>query len=335
MNALSPVKDENSQSKIREFLLQFQNDLTTKLGDFDGKEAFKEDAWQRSYLGHGRTRVISGGDYFEQGGVNYSEIGGDVVPPSLVGRMPGLEGQPFWGAGVSLVLHPINPFCPTTHVNYRYFEAGPHWWFAGGADLTPFYPFREDCVHWHQTLKAAMDKHDDNYYPAFKYWCDEYFFNHHRNEARGIGGTFYDYQNGCSGTLIKEDYARKSELKTHPQLKLSQQEKSWSDLFAFHQDNASAFLDAYLPIAARRRDSPWGDIERQFQLYRRGRYVEFNLLYDRGTVFGLESKGRTESILMSLPPLVRWQYNYLPENGSREDDLTKNYLHRHIDWLAD
>jgi coproporphyrinogen III oxidase len=328
---LGENKNIDSKNLVRNFLLNYQNKLTKQLSILDGKKNFIEDTWQRDHLGHGITRVISNGDYFEQGGVNFSEIHGENPPPSLLGRMPELENHSFWGAGVSLVLHPINPFCPTVHLNYRYFEAGPVWWFGGGCDLTPYYPFKEDCIHWHQTIKATMDKHDKNYYPAFKYWCDEYFYNHHRKESRGIGGSFYDHLNGNAGVIIKDDYARKSET-NHPALHLTTHTKTWDDIFALQQDNANCFLDAYTPIANKRRSIKYNHAQRQFQLYRRGRYVEFNLLHDRGTTFGIQSNGRTESILMSLPPLVRWEYNFKAEPGSPEEDLTKNYLHRHIDW---
>lgn len=334
MSVLRSIKPNDSKKIIRAFMKSYQDTLTTELSHFDGN-TFKEDNWTRSELGQGRTRVIEQGDFFEQGGVNFSEIRGKQAPASLIGQIPELKGHGFWGAGVSLVLHPHNPYCPTVHVNYRYFEAGPIWWFGGGADLTPYYPYLEDCIHWHKTLKQAMDAHDPQYYPAFNYWCDEYFYNHHRDEARGIGGTFYDYMDGQEGLLIKADYARHSEQGDHQALQLTQQQKSWQTVFDFHQDNANAFLKAYLPIAQQRRHTPFGERERQFQLYRRGRYVEFNLLHDRGTVFGLQSKGRVESILMSLPPLVRWQYGYTPEVGSAEEALTKYYLHRHVDWLAD
>jgi coproporphyrinogen III oxidase len=334
-NKTSPQAPANTHSKklVRKFLLDYQNHLTHELSTFDGNGQFIEDEWQRENLGYGKTRVITNGDYFEQGGVNFSEIHGDNPPPSLLGRIPELEGQDFWGAGVSLVLHPINPFCPTVHLNYRYFEAGPVWWFGGGCDLTPYYAFAEDCTHWHQTIKSTMDQHDKNYYPAFKYWCDEYFFNHHRNESRGIGGSFYDNLNGNPGLILHNDYARKSEDSSHPALKLTAEAKSWDQLFAFQQDNANSFLKAYLPIAEKRRAQAYSEQEREFQLYRRGRYVEFNLLHDRGTLFGIQSNGRTESILMSLPPLVRWKYNFTPEPGSREEALTQQFLKKHINWI--
>lgn len=326
-------KPINSTSLVRDFLIQFQDQLTTKLEVLDGGAKFQEDSWCKLELGQGRTRVLKCGQLFEQGGLSFSEIRGDNPPASLLGRMPELAGQSFWGCGVSCVLHPWSPFCPTVHFNYRYFEAGEVWWFGGGADLTPFYPYKEDCEHWHRTHKHAMDKHDPAFYPAFKYWCDEYFYNHHRSETRGIGGTFYDQLNGRAGRLVKGDSARRSENKAHPALTLTAGDMNWSDLMAFHVDNANAFEHAYFPIIHKRREQPWKEAQREFQLYRRGRYVEFNLLHDRGTLFGLQSKGRTESILMSLPPLVRWEYNFQPKPDTPEDQLTRLYLKRHIDWV--
>ena len=326
-------KPADSKEKILDFFTEFHNALTLRLEGLDGGATFKEDYWSKSELGYGKTRVIKNGGVFEQGGLSFSEIHGKNPPASLLGRMPELEGKAFWGSGISCVLHPRSPFCPTVHFNYRYFEAGDVWWFGGGADLTPYYPFREDCVYWHTELKQAMDRHHANFYPAYKYWCDEYFYNHHRGETRGVGGTFYDHLNGRAGRLVKVDSARCSEDKGHAALDLEMAEMSWDDVFAFHCDNAQAFEKAYFPIIARRRDATWHDKQRQFQLYRRGRYVEFNLLHDRGTLFGLQSKGRTESILMSLPPLVRWEYNFKPIPGTLEFDLTDAYLHRHIDWV--
>lgn len=327
-------KPANSKEQVRNFLLKFQDDLTAKLEQLDGKAKFHEDKWERSHLGGGRTRVIKDGASFEQGGVGFSEITGDHIPESLLGQRPELAGQSFWGAGVSMVLHPQSPFCPTIHLNYRYFEAGDTWWFGGGSDLTPYYPFMEDCKHWHQVYKDALDKSGPNYYPAFKYWCDEYFYLHHRNETRGVGGIFFDYQDGEAGLIIKPDYARKSDRGDSEILGLQKDSKSWEQLFNLQQDAAYAFFDAYLPIAVKRKDMTWTEAQRNFQLYRRGRYVEFNLLYDRGTLFGLQSKGRVESILMSLPPLLRYEYNYQPEVGSKEDELTAKYLHRGVDWLG-
>ena len=333
MTVYNHSKPVDSKKQVRSFLQAYQNQLLSRLQQLDAKASFNEDRWQRSHLGHGRTCVIKDGDFFEQGGVNFSEIQGDKLPSTLCGRHPDLAEQSFWGCGVSLVLHPLNPYCPTVHLNYRYFEAGPLWWFAGGADLTPYYPFIEDCTLWHKEHKAAMDKHHPDYYPAFKYWCDEYFYNHHRYETRGIGGTFFDYQDGIEGHIIKSDFSRKSEQSqlNQPQAYLPQ--RSWDEMFSFQKDNAGAFLKAYMPIAKKRKHMSWSEGERDFQLYRRGRYVEFNLLHDRGTLFGIESKGRVESILISLPPLVRWQYNFEPEPGSRESLLTEKFLHRGIDWL--
>ena len=327
------TKPDNSQELIRNFLMKFQDDLTTQLEKLDHTAKFVEDKWQRSHLGSGRTRVITDGSYLEQGGIGFSEITGNKIPPTLLGQKPELEGQSFWGAGVSMVLHPRNPFCPTVHLNYRYFEAGDIWWFAGGADLTPYYAFVEDCKHWHQVHKTALDKLDPNLYPAFKYWCDEYFYLHHRNESRGIGGVFFDYQDGHAGHIIKADYARKSDRNITEFLEREQDAKNWQELFTSHKETSYAFFDAYLPIANKRKQQEYNEAQRAFQLYRRGRYVEFNLLYDRGTLFGLQSKGRVESILMSLPPLVRWEYNFQPEAGSAEEELTKKFLHRGIDWI--
>ncbi len=329
------MKPQNSREQIRNFLMQYQDDLCARLEALDGDAKFIEDQWQREHLGSGRTRVIKDGDYFEQGGIGFSDIRGNKVPESLLGQKPELAGQEFWGAGVSMVLHPRNPFCPTVHLNYRYFEAGDIFWFAGGADLTPYYPFVADCQHWHQVYKSALDKFDPNFYAAYKYWCDEYFYLHHRGEARGIGGIFFDYQDGREGLIIKPDYARQSDRKIENILNLQQQKKTWEELFAMHHELSYAFFTSYVPIAERRKNIAYDNAEKDFQLYRRGRYVEFNLLYDRGTLFGLQSKGRTESILMSLPPLVRWQYNYQPVAGSREAELTEKFLVRGVDWLAE
>ncbi len=323
-----------SRELVIGFLKDYQDRLTQALETLDGGSTFNEDTWEKSGLGEGRTRVLSGGSLIEQGGVNFSHIQGQEPPASLLGHKPELQGHPFWGAGVSLIIHPHNPFCPTVHLNYRYFEAGPIWWFAGGCDLTPYYPFLDDCRHWHETLKRPLDSHDPHAYEAFKYWCDEYFYNHHRQETRGVGGIFYDYQDGQPGLLVKPDHGRHSEQGDAPALTLMQGNKTWDEMFAFQQANANAFFAAYRPIVERRREHPWTEKERDFQLYRRGRYVEFNLLHDRGTLFGLQSKGRVESILMSLPPLVRWQYDFKADVGSPEALLTEKYLHRHIDWIT-
>ncbi len=333
--SMSAIASSSTQSRERvlRFLKHYQDRLTQRLETLEGDTTFVEDAWKKEGLGEGRTRVLSDGRVIEQGGVNFSYIQGKKPPASLLGHKPELEGYPFWGAGVSLVIHPRSPFCPTVHLNYRYFEAGPVWWFAGGCDLTPYYPFMEDCRHWHQVLKNTLDRHDKHAYRAFKYWCDEYFYNHHRHETRGVGGIFYDYQDGQSGLLIKPDHGRRSEDPGAEALKLAQGDKTWDEMFAFQQANANAFFEAYWPIIERRRHLPWTDSERDFQLYRRGRYIEFNLLHDRGTLFGLQSNGRVESIFMSLPPMARWQYNFTPQAGSREAELTDFYLHRHRDWL--
>ncbi len=324
----------DSKAQVRAFLMNYQDRLTSTLEQLDANALFQQDIWQSEHLGGGRTRVITDGALWEQGGVNFSEIQGNKIPASLLGQRPDLDGHSFWGAGVSLVLHPRNPLLPTVHLNYRYFEAGNTWWFGGGADLTPCYVFETDAQHWHQTYKDILDQHDQAYYPAFKYWCDEYFYNHHRQESRGIGGTFFDYQDGTSGKIIKADFARQSAQSDHPALSLKQEAKSWTQMLALVQDNANGFFTAYIPIAQQRHAMSWTEQQRQFQLYRRGRYVEFNLLHDRGTLFGLQSKGRVESILMSLPPLVRWQYNYKADSGTAEADLTEKYLQRAYDWVG-
>lgn len=330
---MSSSRPHDSQQQVRAFLTSYQDTLCRTLTNLDGQGHFEEDCWQKNGLGVGKTRILKAGDLFEHGGVNFSEIQSDHMPKSITGQHPHLAGQSFWGAGVSLVLHPLSPFCPTVHLNYRYFEAGDVWWFGGGCDLTPYYPDLNDCRHWHQTLKHAMDRHHPNYYPAFKYWCDEYFYNHHRQESRGIGGSFYDQLHDQPGPLVKPDHACQSADPTHPAYQLQQPSTNWQALFAFHQDHARAFFEAYLPIVERQRHKKWTEAQRDFQLYRRGRYVEFNLLHDRGTLFGIQSKGRIESILMSLPPLVRWTYNYQPPPNSPEARLTTHFLKRGIHWL--
>lgn len=228
-----------------------------------------------------------------------------------------------------MVLHPHNPYAPTVHLNYRYFEAGPVWWFGGGADLTPYYPFAEDAAHFHRTFKQACDNHHPEYYPVFKRWCDEYFYLKHRNETRGIGGIFFDYQDGLD-PLYRGPHPDKAAAIYSNQLP-PQRARSWEDVFAFVSDCGRAFLSAYVPIVEKRHKTEYGDRERQFQLYRRGRYVEFNLVYDRGTIFGLQTNGRTESILMSLPPLVRWEYGYKPEPNTPEAELYEVFL-KPNDW---
>lgn len=320
----------DSKQRVSTFLKTLQDSICEKLQSLDGGK-LREDEWERPEGGGGRSRVFSGGSIFEQGGVNFSEVWGDHLPPSILAQRPEAAGHRFYATGTSMVLHPHSPFIPTVHLNYRYFEAGPVWWFGGGIDLTPYYPFVEDVVHFHSTLKDACDRHNPEYYPTFKLWCDEYFYLKHRQETRGVGGIFFDYQDGL-GPLYKGPDA------TGPAGLYSEQvgvppQRSWDDLFAFVQNCGNAFLPAYVPIAERRLLQNYSDRERNFQLYRRGRYVEFNLVYDRGTIFGLQTNGRTESILMSLPPLVRWEYSYAPEPGTREAELYETFL-KPQDWLA-
>ena len=333
---LSPVSNltismppSDSRQRVAMFMRSLQDSICAGLEAVDGFGTFREDSWERPEGGGGRSRVMREGNIFEQGGVNFSEVSGGQLPPSIVTQRPEAAGHTFFATGTSLVLHPRSPYIPTVHLNYRYFEAGPVWWFGGGADLTPYYPFAEDAIHFHQTLQQACDRHNPLYYPTFKRWCDEYFHLKHRNEARGIGGIFFDYQddrgqlyggsNSCGSAAAYGD--SNSPVK-----------RTWDDLFAFVQTAGHAFLDAYVPIVERRKDTEYSDRERQCQLYRRGRYVEFNLVYDRGTIFGLQTNGRTESILMSLPPLVRWEYAYEPEPGSPEASLYETFL-KPQDWV--
>jgi coproporphyrinogen III oxidase len=297
--------------QVSEYLVTLQKRIVAELEHIDGKASFIEDTWEREGGGGGRSRVLKNGRVFEQAGVNYSHVFGAGLPPSATKTRPELAGKDFQAVGVSLVLHPNNPYVPTTHANFRFFIAGvgeqdPVWWFGGGYDLTPFYPFHDDVVEWHRTAKAACDRFGDDWYERYKAWCDEYFFLKHRNETRGVGGLFFDDLN----------------------------EPGFERSFEFIQSVGDSFTKAYLPIVRRRRDHPFGDRQRSFQLYRRGRYVEFNLIYDRGTLFGLQSGGRTESILMSLPPMVRWEYAWHPVPGSAEEKLYTDYL-RPRDWLGE
>jgi coproporphyrinogen III oxidase len=326
----STLPPADSRQRVSQFLKDLQDRICQKLEQADEQATFQEDSWEREEGGGGRSRVVREGGIFEQGGVNFSEVWGTQLPPSILVQRPEAAGHGFYATGTSMVLHPRNPYIPTVHLNYRYFEAGPVWWFGGGIDLTPYYPFVEDVVHFHTTLKQACDAHHPEYYPTFKRWCDEYFYLKHRGETRGIGGIFFDYQD-CRGLLYHGPDPN------GPAAIYSQQlgdigERSWETLFAFVQDCGNAFLPAYVPLVERRRSQPYGDRERNFQLYRRGRYVEFNLVYDRGTIFGLQTNGRTESILMSLPPLVRWEYGYQPEPGTREAQLYEIFL-KPQDWL--
>ena len=295
--------------QVKDYLLRLQNLICAELEQFDGKATFFVDSWDRAAGGGGESRVLSEGAVFEQAGVGFSHVFGDEMPPSATKHRPELAGKQFQAVGVSLVLHPLNPYVPTTHANFRFFSAGeenPVWWFGGGFDLTPCYPFHDDVVHWHQTAKESCEPFGDDVYARYKECCDNYFFLPHRDETRGVGGLFFDDLN----------------------------EPGFDKSFAFLQSVGDNFLNAYLPIVERRKDHPYGDRQRDFQLYRRGRYVEFNLIYDRGTLFGLQSGGRTESILMSLPPQVRWQYDWKPEPGSAEEELYRDYL-RPRDWLGD
>lgn len=322
-----PGKD--SRERVSQFMKQLQDEICKGLEELDGKSNFIEDSWERPEGGGGRSRVMREGGVFEQGGVNFSEVWGTQLPPSILTQRPEAAGHGFYATGTSMVLHPRNPYIPTVHLNYRYFEAGPVWWFGGGADLTPYYAFAEDAAHFHKTFKKACDNHHNEYYPVFKKWCDEYFYLKHRNETRGIGGIFFDYQDGF-GELYRgpdqngpaANYSREIGS-PHP--------RNWEDLFAFIQDCGRSFLPAYQPIVERRRQIEYGEQERNFQLYRRGRYVEFNLVYDRGTIFGLQTNGRTESILMSLPPLVRWEYGYQPQPNTPEAELYNTFL-KPQDW---
>ncbi|GAA3963328.1 oxygen-dependent coproporphyrinogen oxidase [Allohahella marinimesophila] len=299
------------KDQVKAYLLSLQDTISRGLEAIDGRACFEEDQWSRPEGGGGRSRVMTEGAVFEKGGINFSHVTGAQLPPSATANRPELAGRGFEAMGVSLVMHPRNPYVPTSHANVRFFIAeregeAPVWWFGGGYDLTPYYGFDEDCRHWHATAKAACDPFGPEVYSGYKAWCDRYFHIRHRNEPRGIGGLFYDDQN----------------------------EWGFERSFEFMQSIGSSYLDAYVPIVERRRSTDFGERERDFQLYRRGRYVEFNLVYDRGTLFGLQSGGRTESILMSLPPLVRWAYDWAPEPGSPEAKLTDYYL-TDRDWLAD
>ena len=296
---------------VTAWLRGLQDRICVAIEACDGEGRFAEDAWTRAEGGGGRSRVMKEGAVFEQAGIGFSEVHGTRLPPSATQHRPQLAGAPWRAAGVSLVFHPRSPRIPTTHMNVRVFEARPAegepvWWFGGGFDLTPFYPVREDVLHWHRVARDVAAAHGgEARYAAHKAWCDEYFFLKHRGETRGVGGLFFD------------DFS----------------EGGWDAAFGYQRAVGDAFLDAYLPIVARRRDDAWGEREREFQLYRRGRYVEFNLVFDRGTLFGLQSGGRTESILMSLPPRVRFEYQYRPEDGSEEAALA-DWL-RPRDWLGE
>ncbi len=287
---------------VKTFLLQLQDEICQKLAAADGGE-FQEDTWQREAGGGGRSRVLRNGGIFEQAGVNFSHVHGDAMPASATAHRPELAGRSFEAMGVSLVFHPRNPYVPTVHMNVRCFiavkpDAEPVWWFGGGMDLTPYYGNADDCAHFHRTCKDSLAPFGDDLYPRFKQWCDEYFFLRHRGEARGIGGIFFD------------DFSA----------------LGFDRSFEMLRSVGDAFLAAYLPILTARKDAPYGERERDFQAYRRGRYVEFNLVFDRGTLFGLQSGGRTESILMSMPPQVSWRYDWQPEPGTPEAALYTDFL---------
>ncbi len=300
--------------RVKKYLLGLQDNICAGLEATDGSGRFREDLWQRETGGGGRTRVLEQGDVFEQAGVNFSHVFGKRLPPSATAARPELEGRDFQALGISLVIHPNNPHVPTSHANVRFFIASKPdarnnenesiWWFGGGYDLTPYYPNMEDVIHWHKAAKETCQPFGEDIYPRYKQSCDEYFYLKHRNETRGVGGLFFDDLN----------------------------EWGFERSFEFMQAIGNSYLPAYLPIVEHRKQMAFGDRERAFQLYRRGRYVEFNLVYDRGTLFGLQSGGRTESILMSLPPVVNWRYNYQPEPGSAEAEL--GWYLKPRDWLG-
>lgn len=294
------MPDKNA---VKAYLLQLQDAICKDLAAADGKAQFVEDSWVREEGGGGRSRVLTEGGVIEKGGVNFSHVTGEQMPASATAHRPELAGRKFEAMGVSLVIHPHNPYIPTSHANVRFFiaekeGAEPVWWFGGGYDLTPYYGNDEDCKHWHQTAKEACQPFGEDVYPKYKKWCDDYFYLKHRNEPRGIGGLFFD------------------DLNT----------PDFDQAFSFMRAVGDSYTKAYVPIIERRKDIAYGERERQFQLYRRGRYVEFNLVFDRGTLFGLQTGGRTESILMSLPPLVRWEYDWHPEPGTAEAKLYDHYL---------
>ncbi len=291
------------KNAVKAYLLALQDSICQQLEQEDGAARFVEESWQRKEGGGGRSRVITDGAVIEKGGVNFSHVFGEQMPASATAHRPELAGRSFEAMGVSLVIHPNNPFVPTSHANVRFFIAEkegeePVWWFGGGYDLTPYYGNREDCVHWHSVAQHACEGYGEGLYARLKKWCDEYFYLKHRNEPRGVGGLFFDDFN----------------------------ELGFDKSFAFMKSVGDSYVDAYRPIMAQRKDIPYTDEQRDFQLYRRGRYVEFNLVFDRGTLFGLQTGGRTESILMSLPPLVRWEYNWTPEAGSPEAELYDVFL---------
>lgn len=303
---MSSTPDLNA---VLSYLESLQDNICNALSNIDGHQ-FMEDTWVREEGGGGKSRVLRNGNVFEQAGVNFSRVSGAQLPKAATTQRPDLAGCSFEATGVSLVIHPHNPYVPTSHCNVRFFFAQPKdkppiWWFGGGFDLTPYYGFEEDAIHWHQTAKNACAEFGQDSYQKYKKWCDEYFYLPHRQEPRGIGGLFFDDLN----------------------------EPDFEQCFSFLRSVGDHYVPAYCPIVEKRKDTPYEERERQFQLYRRGRYVEFNLVYDRGTLFGLQSGGRTESILMSLPPQVRWEYNWQPEENSAESELYTKFL-TNKDWLS-
>lgn len=301
--SIEKITAELTIPRVKEFLLDLQNQICHMLESEDGEAVFREDKWEHKEGGGGLSRVLSDGTVIEKAGVNFSHVSGLKLPEAATARNPELANSTFQALGISVVSHPLNPYIPTAHFNVRFIlvekaDQAPFWWFGGGFDLTPYYGFDEDCIHWHQMAKKACEPFGSDVYPAFKKWADQYFYLKHRNEPRGIGGLFYDDLN----------------------------EWGFEQCFAFMRSVGKHFMQAYQPIILRRKQTVYGQKERDFQMYRRGRYVEFNLLYDRGTLFGLQSGGRTESILMSLPPVVKWQYNWQPDRDTSEDKLYSDYL---------
>jgi coproporphyrinogen III oxidase len=305
--------------RAADYFLGLQDRLTAAIEGVDGRR-FREDAWTRPTGGGGRTRVLEGGALFEKAGIAFSDVHGRLRP-EMARALPG-EGDDFRATGVSLIFHPKSPRVPTVHANVRHIRRGDVSWFGGGTDLTPYYVVADDAAHFHRTLRATCERHDPSFYPRFKRWCDDYFFLAHRGEPRGVGGIFFDYVGAGAEATAGQ-----------PPAPPGAREGDAEAMFAFVRDVGDAILDAYLPIVDRRRGEPWGERERNWQLVRRGRYVEFNLLYDRGTVFGLRTDGRVESILMSLPPEVRWQYAYTPEPGSPEAESLAAICARR-DWAS-
>jgi coproporphyrinogen III oxidase len=296
---------------VKEYLLRLQDTICTGLERLDNQEVFQEDNWQREAGGGGRTRILTNGKVFERGGVAFSHVYGTELPQSATAKRPELSGRNFQAMGVSLVIHPLNPYVPTSHMNVRCFVAektgeAPIWWFGGGYDLTPYYGFTEDAVHWHRTAQAACQGFGEQVYPEYKRWCDDYFYIRHRQEQRGIGGLFFDDLN----------------------------EWGFTRCFDFLQSVGDSYLSAYAPLVEKRMHTEYGQRQRDFQLYRRGRYVEYNLVYDRGTLFGLQTGGRVESILMSMPPVVKWEYNFQPEPGSEEARLCDLFL-KPRNWIEE